>query len=122
MNRVRGAILLLLLLAAFAIWGHICVQSITDQLDSGLAAAHAALHTDDLAAARQQVDALQRLCREKQHLLTIFVKRDLVNTLYTGLAGVEDYLQADYVQDAHLELARAAAQVQAIRWQYFDIA
>ncbi len=121
-NRVRAAIVLLLVLAAFALWGQICVQRTADVLDAGIAQANAALQLQDYETAKIQIDQLQRYCRQKQHLLTLFVKRDLINTLYAGLAGIDAYLQPDYVRDAHLELARASAQVQAIRWQYFDIA
>lgn len=122
MNRIHAALILLALLAAFAVFGHLAVQHTADTLEEGLTTLAAQVDAQEYDAARAEVARLQRLCNEKEGLLTLFVKRDLVNTLCICLQGVDAYLCEDYRSDALLEIARARAQVTALRRQYFDFA
>lgn len=122
MNRIHAAVILLVLLAAFAVFGHLAVQDTADTLEEGLRTLTAQVDAQAYADARAQAARLQRLCDEKEGLLTLFVKRDLVNTLCICLQGLDAYLCEDYRGDALLEIARARAQIAALRRQYFDFA
>lgn len=122
MNRVHAAVVILVLLLAFALFGHLGVLRTTEALTQGLQTLEVQVQAQDYAAARRQAAQLQQLCMRREGLLTLFVKRDLVNSLCVCLQGVETYLNQEYSRDALLEIARARAQIQALQRQYFDVA
>ena len=122
MNRIRVAVVLLVLLAAFAAFGQISIHRLTDQFSDGIAALKADAQQGDYAQARQHAEALLATCHDNEWLMTLFIKHDFVNNLRVNLSGLAAYLDPEYVKDLYLELDRAEAQVEALRRQYFDLA
>lgn len=122
MSRIRTAWALLILLVVFAVLGSICVQrstqhvmrelnEITDRVDHG-----------QYEDARRSIVELENYCSRNQFLLAFFVKRDLINALYTNLSGLSAYLSEENRSDLKLELARSEALIKALRRQYFTVA
>lgn len=122
MSRVRAAVVILILLAAFSVFGHLSVKYTTRRLDQGLYALEQNVLARDYAAAGNQVNALLTQCRDSEELLTIFVKRDLYNTLWISIVGLQAYLSDEHHNDMLMELARTKASVDALHQQYFSLA
>ncbi|MBQ8611691.1 MAG: DUF4363 family protein [Oscillospiraceae bacterium] len=122
MNRVRAAIVILAFLIAFSVFGHISIKTTTKNLLHGLQQLEQSVLVKDYTAASRQVTALMEQCQRDEELLTIFVKRDLYNTLWISLVGLQAYLSDQYFNDMLMELARTKASVDALHQQYFSLA
>ena len=120
MGRVRAACVVLLLLAAFAVFGHIGITRTTDTLLRDIRQAEQYVLDSDYSRAGEVLGSLTEYCEGKEPLLTLFIRRDLFNALRTSVHGMEAYLTDQYRNDLLLELARTKAQVLALRQQYFS--
>lgn len=120
MGRVKAACVVLLLLIAFAVFGHISTARTTDTLLQELWQTEQYVLQRDYPKAGESIDRLTEYCESKEPLLTLFLRRDLFNALRTNLSGLDSYLNAQYHNDLLMELARSRAQVLAIYQQYFS--
>ena len=120
MGRVRAAAIVLLLLAAFAVFGHIGIARATDTLLLDIRQAEQYTLRREYTRAGEVLNHLTQYCEDKEPLLTLFVRRDLFNSLRTNVSGLDAYLNAQYHNDLLIELSRAKAQVLALRQQYFS--
>lgn len=120
MERVRAACIVLLLLAAFAIFGHIGITQTTDTLLRDIRQAEQYVLRGDYPQAGEVLDRLTEYCDSREPLLTLFIRRDLFNNLRTGVYGLDSYLLDQNRNDLLIELERAQAQVLALRQQYFS--
>ena len=122
MNRVRAAVFILIFLIAFAVFGHISIKITTQNMLHDLQQLEQSVLAKDYSAAARQVTALMEQCQASEELLTVFVKRDLYNTLWISLVGLQAYLSDQYLNDMLMELARTKASVDALHQQYFSLA
>lgn len=120
MGRVRAAGIVLLFLAAFAVFGHIGITRTTDTLLRDVRQAEQYVLRGEYPQAGEVIDRLTEYCEAREPLLTLFVRRDLFNALRTNLSGLDAYLNDQYRNDLLMELARSESQVKALRQQYFS--
>lgn len=120
MGRIKAACIVLLVLIAFAVFGHIGITHTTNTLLQELWQAEQQVLQRDYPKAGETIDRLAEYCESKEPLLTLFLRRDLFNALRTNLSGLDSYLNAQYHNDLLMELARSRAQVLAIYQQYFS--
>ena len=120
MGRVRAAGIVLLLLAAFAVFGHIGIARPTDMLLQDIRQAEQYALRKDYIRTGEVLDHLSEYCENREPLLTLFVRRDLFNSLRTNISGLDAYLNPQYHNDLLIELSRSKSQVLALRQQYFS--
>lgn len=122
MNRIHSALIILLLLAGFAVFGHISVERTTDNLMLQLDQLQQSAENLDFTRAQQQAKNLVLYCDKRETLMALFVKRDLINSLRVSLSGLDAYLAADHLPELKIELERGRAQVTALHNQFFAVA
>ena len=120
MGPIKAACIVLLVLIAFAGFGHIGITHTTNTLLQELWRAEQQVLQRDYPKAGETIDRLTEYCESQEPLLTLFLRRDLFNALRTNLSGLDSYLNAQYHNDLLMELARSRAQVLAIYQQYFS--
>lgn len=118
-KRTLCALLLLALLAAFAVLAGRTLRAFGAQLDRQLAQAQALAEADRYAEAK----ALYRnaLQAEQQHepLLTLLVRRNLLDQLVQTLATLPCYADVDHTADLAVETARARIQLSQLCRSFF---
>ncbi len=122
MKRVRAAFAVLILLAGFSIWGHFTVKVTTDTVESGLLRLQQAALAEQYDKADAIALELVDYCTQREELLTLFIKRDLVSSLRISLCGLQAYAKKENLADLMLELQRAQGQVHALHCQYYSMA
>lgn len=71
--------------------------------------------------ARERLDELTGKLQSKEHMLALFIRRDLLGQIQLEVAGLRAYLDEEHIADLQCETEHALAQLQAVRHLFFSI-
>lgn len=71
--------------------------------------------------AREKLDELTAELQRKEHMLALFIRRDMLGQIQLEVAGMRAYLDEEHIFDLQCEAEHALAQLQAVRHLFFSI-
>lgn len=71
--------------------------------------------------AREKLDELTDKLQSKEHMLALFIRRDMLGQIQLEVAGLRAYLDEEHIADLQCEAEHALAQLQAVRHLFFSI-
>lgn len=71
--------------------------------------------------AREKLDELTHTLQGREHILALFIRRDLLGEIQLEAAGLRAYLDGEHIADLKCELEHALAQLHAVRHLFFSI-
>ncbi len=69
--------------------------------------------------AREKLDELTYTLQGQEHILALFIRRDLLGQMQLETEGLRAYLDSEYIADLQCEAEHALAQLQMVRHLFF---
>ena len=115
MSRVKIAIVLLFSILLISTAGYHSVARITDRVQSLMDTAQQQNQGGEFPALIRTVDELEDYYTSKEWLLSLFVRHDYAMNALSSLHALQSYASRQETVEFDAELARARAQVTALR-------
>lgn len=121
MGRIRYAILIIAALIVIILFGNMTVRKTTEQMIVHLEQIQKQCNENDYSQANIQLGKLLQYYQEKEHLLTLFIKRDYLAGIQVSISGLSAYAQQDNLQDLNSEIDKAKAQILTMEHLFFSL-
>ena len=70
---------------------------------------------------REKLDELTGKLQSREHMLALFIRRDLLGQIQLEVAGLRAYLDEEHIADLQCEAEHALAQLQTVRHLFFGM-
>ncbi|MEG1548917.1 MAG: DUF4363 family protein [Ruthenibacterium sp.] len=121
MRRVTAAFALLAIIFCLSLCGHFAVRCVTDTALEKLCFIRSYVQVQNYKDAKLSIDNLAAYYQQQQHILELFIKRDVVANLTVNLNGLSAYATHDTVADLYNEIDKVTAQVAMMKHLFFSI-
>jgi hypothetical protein len=113
MKRIYACFTILAVIFGLAVWGGFAVRSFKTTMEDSLCGIAQEIPEDAPKAVALAEDCLQAF-RGKEHILSIFIRRDYLANLDVSLCAIQAYAAQGDEKEAMAEIARANSQVYAM--------
>lgn len=120
MKRNWYAAVILLVLALLLLSAGRYVDRTTDAMQQALRAAYALAVQGELPAARRAYEAAAAKAQDTSKVLTLLVRRNIIDQLNQTLAVLPPCAEADSLPDLEMETQRACTQIEQVRQSFFS--
>ena len=120
MRRIYAAVAILILLSVITIISGYLVYDTSQTLLQGLNQIEQHCAKSDFANALQCINRINRYYQEREHLLALFIRRDLLGDIAVRLNGLSAYASKENFSDLKSEISQVKMQIQIIHHLFFD--
>lgn len=121
MVRIRSGMVILITLVVVVFYSNWLVRDVTQTMLLQLENIQVECNAQNYTQGTAQIAQLSKYYAKKEHLLSLFVKRDYLGSVGVSIGGLSAYAQADNLQDLNSEINKVKAQLIVLEHLFFSM-
>lgn len=121
MARIQSGIIILIALVVVVFYSNWLVRDVTKTMLVQLENIQMECNAQNYTQGAIQIAELSKYYTKKEHLLSLFIKRDYLGSVGVSIGGLSAYAQADNLQDLNSEINKVKSQLIVIEHLFFSM-